>query len=206
MEIISVYISPSQSTTSVNICLLRIFHSSILASLYTSRAKCLNIGPLWIKMIHIDLLIVVFSQKQSEERLKVRCLMNPVKLIWARCETSILAEKEQFQNRAENICGKVWCSLWTQIWLRIHAAIKCKQPTMTHEPCDGLCQESLCGSVFSCGVDSESLRFDSPSGLLCPLLVMRQKTSFLIILNQTCFVFILCPCKQLKQDFNLLVI
>ena len=27
------------------------------------------------------LLIVVFSQRQSEERLKARCLMNPVKLI-----------------------------------------------------------------------------------------------------------------------------
>ena len=119
MEIISVYISPSQSTTSVDICFLRISHPSILASLYTSIAKCLNIGPLCIKMIHIDLLVVVFSQRQSEERLKARCLMNPVKLIWARCETSILAEKEQFQNRAENICGKVWCSLWTQRWLCI---------------------------------------------------------------------------------------
>ena len=119
MEIIPVYISPSQFTTSLDICFLRISHPSILASLYTSRAKCLNIGPLWIKMIHIDLLIVVFSQKQSEERLKARCVMNPVTLIWARYETSILAEKEQFQNRAENRCGKVLCSLWTQRWLCI---------------------------------------------------------------------------------------
>ena len=96
-----------------------LIHSFLLVCILQEQIKCLNIGPLWIKMIHIDLLIVVFSQKQSEERLKARCLMNPVKLIWARCETSILAEKEQFQNRAENICGKVWCSLWTQRWLCI---------------------------------------------------------------------------------------
>ena len=149
MEIIPVYISPSQFTTSLDICFLRISHPSILASLYTSRAKCLNIGPLCIKMIHIDLLVVVFSQKQSEERLKVRCLTNPVKLIWARCETSILAEKEQFQNRAENMCGKVWCSLWTQRWL-LYPVTKSKQPTMTHEPCNSLCQERV--SVAQCPI------------------------------------------------------